>query len=612
MSFPRLCRVLALVALCTLLAACAAPRQPSGAGPQAGAALRTAERLERAGDHAAAAQIYLQLAGRSDTPLRQTYDLRAADSLLRAGDVEAARNILRDLVVPLQPPTLQAEHQVLLGRLAIAEDRPQEALDIANRLQTQGLPPNTRAAAEDLRARAYARQGLLVRSLEARMALQPLLGDPESQWENQKALWQGLISLPQAELDRWRERETRPQARGWLELASLTRQGVLAGPQGTEAIAAWRLRYPDHPAAVQALLGLPAAAPPPTQVGLPGQLALLLPLAGPLAGPAGAVRDGFLAAYYAQPQAERPTLRIYDSAGDAARVQDIYRRAVGDGAQLIVGPLTKEAVQGLAQAPSLPVPTLALNFVDAPSPPANLYQFGLSPEDEARDVAERAWQDGRRVALAVAPDTEWGSRVLGAFVSRWQQLGGTLGGSQRFHEDPESVQTAIQRLLKAGTGAGASPGPADEGPGGDFVFMAAFPRQAAQIPRLLKFQLAGALPVYATSHSYSEALDSDARRDLEGVILCDMPWMSRADNPAPELRSTLEAAAPKAGGALTRLYALGVDAYALIPELSRLRASPSASYRGVTGTLTLDANRHVRRQLVCARIGGWGHLAGGA
>jgi outer membrane PBP1 activator LpoA protein len=612
MSFPRPARDCVLAILLSFLAACAAPP----GRPEASGELRTAQRLEQAGDHAAAAQIYLQLAARSPAPLRQTYEMRAADSLLRGGETESARSVLETtLIPPGQAPTLHAEHQILLGRLALAEDRPKEALHIAERLQIQGLPASTRAAAEDLRAQAYAREGLLVPSLEARMALQPLLTDPEAQWENEKILWQGLMGLPRHELQRWQGRETRPQARGWLDLASLARRGVLQGPGGTEAIAEWRSRYPNHPASVQALLALPAASAHAElgrqEVGLPTQVALLLPLAeGPLAGPAAAVRDGLLAAYYAQPPQDRPTVRVYDTAGDASRVQEVYRQAVQDGAQLVVGPLTKDGVQAFADARSLPVPTLALNFVDAPAPPADLYQFGLSPEDEAREVAERAWRDSHRAALALAPDTEWGSRVLQAFRSQWEQLGGVLTASARFHEDPQSVQTAVQQLAQSASAAAGGPAAPSDRSAADFVFMAAFPRQAVEMPPLLKFQLAGNLPVYTTSHSYTNALDSAARRDLQDVVLCDMPWMSLQDNPDPELQRSLEAAWPQAGGSLARLYALGVDAYALIPELTRLQSSPSETYRGVTGTLSLDSARHVRRQLVCARFAEWGHPDG--
>ena len=45
----------------------------------------------------------------------------------------------------------------------------------------------------------------------------------------------------------------------------------------------------------------------------------------------------------------------------------------------------------LADSGRLPVPVLALNYLDPGKPaPFNLFQWGLAPEDEARQAAERA------------------------------------------------------------------------------------------------------------------------------------------------------------------------------------------------------------------------------
>jgi outer membrane PBP1 activator LpoA protein len=597
-----------------LLTACAeAPEREEAAGT-----LRTAQRLEQMGDYSAAAQIYAALAAGAETPQRETYQLRSADALLRGGDTAGAERVLRSVVTPAEPPRLRAERDILMGRLALAENHPAEALAIANGLQTEVLPPNLRTATEDLRAQAYAQQGKLIESIDSRIALQSHLIDPQAQWENEKTLWQDLMSLPPEELDRWQRHESRPEVSGWLELAALARQGAFEGPQGGQALAAWRARYPTHPAAVHALLALPAAAA--AAAGGATQVALLLPLAGPLAPPAAAVRDGLLAAYYSRQEGGKPNLRIYDTAGTGAHVQDIYRRAVQDGARYVVGPLTKESVQVLAAAQTLPVPTLALNFVDALSPPPNLYQFGLAPEDEARQVAERAWADGHRSALALVPENAWGKRVLQAFRDRWEQLGGTLVATESFGDGQESLQGAVQRLIEPNAAAtsSSSSAPPDQAVSqpqprqdGDFLFMAAFPRQAVAVPPLLKFYLAGSLPIYATSHSFSGTVDAASRGDMEDIILCDMPWMSPSANPAPALANTLATVWPESRGSLARLYALGIDAYLIIPEIERLRASPSASFQGVTGTLSLDQSRHVRRELLCARFGDWGHLSDG-
>jgi hypothetical protein len=70
------------------------------------------------------------------------------------------------------------------------------------------------------------------------------------------------------------------------------------------------------------------------------QIALLLPLTGRQSAAAIAVRDGFLTAYYSLPAADRPALRIYDTF--QMSVAAALNQATGDGAGLIVGPLTRE------------------------------------------------------------------------------------------------------------------------------------------------------------------------------------------------------------------------------------------------------------------------------
>src|SRR6185312_7676151 len=155
----------------------------------------------------------------------------------------------------------------------------------------------------------------------------------------------------------------------------------------------------------------------PAQNRAPGavpHVAVLLPLSGRQAGAAATIRDGFLTAYYVSPSAGRPLVRLYDTGSQS--VAQAVDSAVRAGAVFIVGPLTREEVAAAAQLPVPRPPILALNFLPAGAEsPGSFYQFALSPEDEARDVAQRILADGHHRGVAVAPDGEWGSRVLAAF-----------------------------------------------------------------------------------------------------------------------------------------------------------------------------------------------------
>ena len=90
---------------------------------------------------------------------------------------------------------------------------------------------------------------------------------------------------------------------------------------------------------------------------------------------------------------KNPNLR-YDRATIA--VDNLYKQIVNEGADFIVGPLTKEEVDAiLAVAPRAQVPMLALNSSNRISVEDNILQFSLSPEIEAQAVARKAWHDGQ-------------------------------------------------------------------------------------------------------------------------------------------------------------------------------------------------------------------------
>src|SRR5690606_41593336 len=89
----------------------------------------------------------------------------------------------------------------------------------------------------------------------------------------------------------------------------------------------------------------------------PDSVALLLPLNGPLADAAAAVRDGFITAYYSALSQGYPVpqVRFYDSGTQDAI--SLYNQALDAGAKLVIGPLDKQQVATLAGVDSSPVTT---------------------------------------------------------------------------------------------------------------------------------------------------------------------------------------------------------------------------------------------------------------
>jgi uncharacterized protein len=327
------------------------------------------------------------------------------------------------------------------------------------------------------------------------------------------------------------------------------------------------------------------------------------------------VLAGFMGAHYTHDEGTgKPVIRVYDLGDNSAAAWDQYMQAVQDGADLVIGPLDKEGVAVLVQHQKLPVPVLSLNYTDEViNPPDNLYQFGLLPEDEARQVAERASLAGHQTAVALAPQGEWGERLLKAFRTRFKELGGEVLDVARYDAESTDYSTPIKDVLGIDSSEERNSQlrallkrdlqfEPNHRPDADMVFMVALPREARLLRPQLRFHYASDLPVYATSHIYTGIEDLASDRDINGVIYCDMPWTMEGANPKPQLRARLDSLFPQASQQLPRLTALGFDAYQVIDYLKRLAERPYERYAGLTGNLYMDELGRIHRELKWAQF----------
>jgi outer membrane PBP1 activator LpoA protein len=395
---------------------------------------------------------------------------------------------------------------------------------------------------------------------------------------------------------------------GWLELGTLLleveRSPFSAGQRAKD----WRARYPLHPAngaLLDNLLRESAVA-----LEYPAEVALLLPLTGRQQAAGIAVRDGFLSAYFQQAQDQRPRIRVYDVAG-----QDIGAalvRARDDGAQFIVGPLTKDEVSGAAAIADGHIPVLALNFLaEGTQAPAAFYQFALAPEDEARQVARRVVADGRPRGVALVPTGEWGTRILTAFSDELSQLGGELLARGVYDPADNDYTPEIQQVLRLADsreryarlsntlGVKLEFEPRRRGDI-EFIFVAAQPSHSRLIRPQLRFHYAGDIPTYTTSDAFEP--DETANVDLDGIMFPDMPWMIADDPVSDELRGAVKQAWPARANRRGRLYAFGYDAYRLLPTLRAGQTGQTRRVPGMTGRLTIEPDGRIYRDLDWAQI----------
>ncbi|MFC3681111.1 penicillin-binding protein activator [Bacterioplanoides pacificum] len=514
----------------------------------------------------------------------------------------------------------QMQYLLLMAQLRLAQNEGEIAQEYLQQFQQQQHLASVQQELQYslLKVRVLEAQQQFLAAARERDFLAAIL-EPQQQAINHEQIWQDLMELPETELLSRAEKSPDTQFGRWLQLAAIGKNSRLTLDEHLAAVTQWRNNNPGHPAAVTPPGGLAILAD--IAASRPQHIALMLPLSGPLGKTGGAIRDGFMAAYYdaLNKGSDTPRINVYDSQR-FQQVDDVYAAAQLDGVEWMIGPFDKLTVQALQQRPSLPLPTLALNYGERPSaqqslaqqleqPIANnLYQYGLAPEDEAVQIAEQAWADGHRRALVMMPKGNWGERIYAAFEQHWRQLGGEIG-ELRYYSNRKDYNPEIKALLNVDdsqqrfkTMRQLMREPTEFEPrrrqDADWVFMVALPKQARQIKPTLAFNFAGDLPVYATSHVFSGTINRRKDRDLNGIRFCDVPWLLNPD----ELHHRIDNTLKNGQGGYARLYAMGVDAFRLLPRLKQLEAFPNSQVFGATGALTLDNQRRIHRKTQCTRF----------
>ena len=532
--------------------------------------------------------------------------LAAADLAQQQNDDAQAARILQQVAIEGLKPAEQIFASTLQAELAMARNKPKTALKALSHpsfARLAELPVEQQIRSQLVRAKAFEANEQLLDAARERVFIAPLLSDSAAN-SNHQAIWALVAQLPAEQLQSTADADLA----GWLALARASKTAGSPEQQQT-VIDAWVNQNPQHPAAKQlpqALIQLKQLASQPLN-----KIALLLPQEGPLASVAQALRDGFMASYYQALQngENPPSIELYDSS-KLTSLDDFYRQAQASGVQLVVGPLEKPLVKQLSDRSQLPITTLALNYSDTGTTgPAQLYQFGLSAEDEARSVARRAWGDGMRRAVALVPRGEWGDRILDAFRQSWLADGGTLIAAEHVDQPVQLAQqiadlfqlrqseARAKRLRNTlGTDVAALPVRRQDV---DFIFLAATPQQAQQIKPTLAFQYAGDVPVYSTSHLFTGSNGQAQSTDLNGIRFCETPWLLDSNNAQHQ---QVVAQWPQAAGSLGRLYAMGMDAYTLAPRLNQLKALPDTRVDGLTGQLSMNPSQRVQRQLPWAEF----------
>jgi outer membrane PBP1 activator LpoA protein len=597
--------LIAVVAAALVLSAC--PSTPRRGGPPS---VDRAEQLIRSGDHAAAAAIYERLAVETTGSDAAEFNLRAARAWLAAGRPTDA-----DRVLALLPPGLTQQQALEQNLLRIQSALAQGRGDQAWRDISAMPAPTTQLGAAryyETRQQVAIATGHLLDGIRAELSRERVMAPGDARTARAELLAQlhaaaerGVSLAPPPGSD--------ATVRGWLEAASVALDNARNPTLGATRLNAFRSRYPSHPA-LAALSGEPGIGidAPVAKLDPAPHLALMLPLSGRTSAPAAQIRDGFMTAYYQLPAASRPRLRVYDTA--ITSIAEGVAEAIANGAEFIVGPLTREEVIAAAELMSSRPTVLALNFLPADRPtPEKFFQFALSPEDDARAVARYLGASGRRRGVVLAPEGDWGTRVAAAFDEELRAAGGyvlgqaSYGTTARNDFGPSISQVlrtddsnARHQRIQGAIGQKLELQPRRR-PDIQFIFAPSQPATARLLRPQLRFHLSGAgqgdIPTYTLGDAYEP--HPTANQEIEGVMFPDMPWMLGDDGLSGEVRQAANAAFGDSPARRGRLFAFGFDAFRIATSLQRGR---SIDPRGLTGTLSLDEQGRVRRELEWVRI----------
>ena len=574
MRFTRLSRATAIGVLFGLLLSGCVPTnvRPS---PAELAAAQNAATLEQQGQFDQAAQAYLALAAQSSVN-GDHYRLLAAEAWRQEGQIQLAAPTLAQIKRQRLTDDEPLRFDLLRAELALTGHDAATALQLTTQPNVT-VPPALQLRLLELRARAMEATGDHWGAARSRVQMDAQLSGLD-QSQNRRQVLDLLVKLGVEPLKQ-RAAAMKPgdsmlswvnEALGRLGVAVAQSQPELQQPVGT--------LLPGANANVR------------EGYKVPQKIALLLPSDGNFAAASESIREGFFAAYIdaGRNHAPRPLVRVYDSRGTADGAVKAYQQAVGDGAQLIVGPLTRAEVAAVFSQPNLPVPLLALNHPDDKQLPAgNISEFGLLPETEGAQAADHMVERGVRHAFVLISTDDFAQRAASAFKAEFAARGGQLDG-----------MTTLTTFNAAPSGV--PPTDATTGPGDAGIFISMRPNQARMLlPQLLVANIH--LPVFATSHIYDGIEDATSNRDLEGVEFCDAPWLFDAQ-PGLPIHADIATQLPGAKDGAARLFAFGMDAWNLVPYLDWLRAHPGSYLPGASGQLTADEFGRVRRVLIWAKF----------
>lgn len=178
----------------------------------------------------------------------------------------------------------------------------------------------------------------------------------------------------------------------------------------------------------------------------PVKVALLVPLSGRLASLGKAMSDAAQMAVFDLADARFQLMPIDDS-GTPDGAAAAARRAIAEGAQLIIGPLLATSVSAVAPlASQAGIPVIAFSSDRKVAQPG-VYIIGFTPDTEVQRVISFAAQSGLSRFAVVAPDNPYGQAVVAAVRGSVDQYQAKLARVQLYDPATKDFAPVVRKLL---------------------------------------------------------------------------------------------------------------------------------------------------------------------
>jgi len=554
-------------------------------------------------DYGKAADLFLRLA--KERPLKANFfKLQAAQARFDAGQEGQARILADSVLVNNLNNQQRNQLHLLYAQFYLNSGDAEQAINRLHLVAAIDLNQVQKQRYHEAKAFSYALNDEKIESVRERITLSSFLVNKEDKLRNQKAIIALLELFPLSLLEEQIRLSSEGAYLGWLDLAIISRRELKGTAEFENLINHWEGRYLFHPAHELIASGYFIN----TQLTVENirNIAVFLPESGVYAEHAKAIKEGFMAAYYHQDEALRPNVRFYDT--ELQAIDLVYQQAEVDGAELIIGPLNKVKVAELSQLGKLSIPVLALNYVEELSR-ENLYQFALNPMDEVNQAVDAAKLAGLNDALILAPEGVMGNRITTYFQNAWESAGGNVLAVQKFNprisdfSEPVKAMLSIAeseyrysklRHISAGLKFNSR-----RRRDVDVIFMVANYQQARLINPHFYHNRAEDIAVYGLSRVYTGQQDESKNIDLNGVNFCSIPWLFEGAYQGELNKQALQSTWQQFPDKFLSLIAFGIDAYDIVPHLSKLK---TMQYQGVTGELSVNESNVIVRKLVCAKF----------